>query len=253
MFRLIKLKPPHGWSAVAWEFAIVVLGVLVALGAQQLVENVQSNVRQHHAEDAMRLELAENDGPQAYARVLIANCLDEQLRRMRDNVTSAPPEQVRRWADDYTPPFRTWDSEAWHVVVASDIGSYMGPERLVDWSSPYRMMPYLSTANEREAQLVMDLREALPPTSVRSPSDEQEVRRIVAQLRLLNRRFAVTSELLLKRIGALDAQVPIDLQRDLVANARKMYGSCVDVPDLTATPRAQRTVSNLRSPVLEFH
>jgi hypothetical protein len=38
MFRLLKLKPPHGWNAVGWELGIVTLGVLVALAAQQAVE-----------------------------------------------------------------------------------------------------------------------------------------------------------------------------------------------------------------------
>ncbi|MEO7505076.1 MAG: hypothetical protein ABIT69_07840 [Sphingomicrobium sp.] len=37
MFRLLKLKPPHGWNAVAWELGIVTLGVLIALAAQQIV------------------------------------------------------------------------------------------------------------------------------------------------------------------------------------------------------------------------
>ena len=48
MFRLIKLKPPHGWNAVAWELAIVTLGVLIALGAQQVVQTIQwtSDVRE---------------------------------------------------------------------------------------------------------------------------------------------------------------------------------------------------------------
>jgi hypothetical protein len=40
VFRLMKVKPPHGWNAVAWELAIVTLGVLIALGAQQLVETL---------------------------------------------------------------------------------------------------------------------------------------------------------------------------------------------------------------------
>ena len=40
MFRLLKLRPPHGWNAVAWELAIVTLGVLIALAAQQLVETL---------------------------------------------------------------------------------------------------------------------------------------------------------------------------------------------------------------------
>jgi hypothetical protein len=37
MFRLIRLKPPHGWNAVAWELGIVTLGVLVALAARREV------------------------------------------------------------------------------------------------------------------------------------------------------------------------------------------------------------------------
>ncbi|WP_156029901.1 hypothetical protein [Sphingomonas sp. URHD0057] len=38
MFRLLKLTPPHGWNAVGWELGIVTLGVLIALGAQQVAE-----------------------------------------------------------------------------------------------------------------------------------------------------------------------------------------------------------------------
>jgi hypothetical protein len=38
MFRLMRLKPPHGWNAVAWELAVVTLGVVIALGAQQTVQ-----------------------------------------------------------------------------------------------------------------------------------------------------------------------------------------------------------------------
>ena len=30
MFRMLKLKPPHGWNAVGWELVIVVVGVLLA-------------------------------------------------------------------------------------------------------------------------------------------------------------------------------------------------------------------------------
>ena len=41
MFRLLRLNPPNGWHAVAWELLIVTLGVLVALGAQQLMERAR--------------------------------------------------------------------------------------------------------------------------------------------------------------------------------------------------------------------
>ena len=43
MFRPLRLrfKPPSGWHAVGWELLIVTLGVLIALGAQQMVEAVR--------------------------------------------------------------------------------------------------------------------------------------------------------------------------------------------------------------------
>ena len=40
MFKRLKLEPRHGWNAVAWELGVVTLGVLIALGAQQVVENL---------------------------------------------------------------------------------------------------------------------------------------------------------------------------------------------------------------------
>ncbi len=40
MFRLMRLKPPHGWNAVVWELAVVTVGVIVALAAQEWVEGL---------------------------------------------------------------------------------------------------------------------------------------------------------------------------------------------------------------------
>jgi len=60
MFRLIKLKPPHGWNAVAWELAIVTLGVLIALGAQQFVDGIHQRNEVAQLVGALRSELADN-------------------------------------------------------------------------------------------------------------------------------------------------------------------------------------------------
>lgn len=55
MFRLLRLKPPHGWHAISWELLIVTLGVLIALGAQQLVEAA----RDRRVADQTRAAIAE--------------------------------------------------------------------------------------------------------------------------------------------------------------------------------------------------
>ena len=60
MFRLTKLTPPHGWYAVAWELAIVTLGVLIALGAQQFVDGIHQRNEVAPLVGALRSELADN-------------------------------------------------------------------------------------------------------------------------------------------------------------------------------------------------
>jgi hypothetical protein len=240
-------KPLHGWRAFAGEVGVVVLGVLIALTANALVDAWQWRDKVERAEAAMRLELAEDNGPQAYGRALIGSCLDGQITRVHDGAGQVPLDQLRQWIRAYSPPFRTWDSEAWKVIVASEIGSHMGPDRLVAWSAPYRIMPMLTDQNQREAQWVIDLRETLPASGDPSPSDLQSLRRTAAQLKLLNNRFITSSQLLLGRIGANGAQVPLSMQRELIADARAMYGSCVTVPDLRARPGAELLTANLKS------
>ena len=60
MFRLTKVAPPHGWNAVVWELAIVTLGVLIALGAQQLVDGIHQRNEVTQLVGALRSELADS-------------------------------------------------------------------------------------------------------------------------------------------------------------------------------------------------
>ena len=244
-------KPLHGWREFLGEVGIIVLGVLIALALEQLVDAWQWREKVGRAEDAMRIELADDDGPQAYARELIGECLDTQITRIRDGADSAPPDQLRRWAAAYSPPFRTWDSEAWKIVVASDIGSHMGAERLIAWSAPYRFLPQLTEEDQREARLVVQLRADLPPSGKPSQSDLKSVRLDAAQLRLANRRFINTSQLMLTRMRALDAQLPKPVQHELTSEARAMYGGCVTVPDLNASAGAGLLSANIKSPSVQ--
>lgn len=240
-------KPLHGWRAFAGEVGIIVLGVLIALAFEQMVDAWQWRGKVRRAEAAMRIELSRDDGPQAYARVLIGRCLDARIGRIYDSAETASVGQLKQWTAAYSPPFRVWDSEAWKVVIASDIGSHMGSDRVISWSSPYRIVPMFTEEDAEEARLVVDMRNTLPVSSTPTPSDLQNLRRTSDQLRLLNRRFITGSKLLLARIGANGAQVPIPMQRGLIADARAMYGNCVTVPDLSTTPGADRLIANLKS------
>ena len=239
-------KPLHGWREFVGEVGIIVLGVLIALSAEQLVEAAQWRNKVGHAEKAMRLELGEDNGPQAYGRVLIARCLDMQISRIHDEAGKVPTNELRGWVLAYTPPFSSWDSEAWKTVLGSDVGSHMGPDRLVQWSSPYRVLGDLTQENHRERDVSIQLHEVLPPAGDASPADLQELRRDAAQLRTFNAGFYRASQLILARSKALGAPVPEPIKRELLKEARAIYGNCARAPDPNSKPLAQRLETNLR-------
>jgi hypothetical protein len=238
-------EPPDGWRTFVNDIVIVVIGVLIALGAQQLVESYEWRAKVSRAEAAMRLELIDDNGPAGYGRLLVAPCLDQRITAIHDGAGHVPSDQLREWIAGYTPPFRSWDSEAWKAVVASDVGSHMGTERLVQWSAMYRITPSMTEAVEREAQLAADLREAVPPTGEIGPAEAATIRRTAGQLRLLSRCLVRGSALLLARSEKNGTAVRLPIQQALLNQARAVYGDCVQAPDPDAVPEGQQLRSNL--------
>jgi hypothetical protein len=88
MFRLIKLKPPHGWSAVLWELGIVTLGVLIALGAQQFVDGLHWRSEMRDFRTAVRAEISTDLATYTY-------------RRDQDRCIVARLDELQRWLDNW--------------------------------------------------------------------------------------------------------------------------------------------------------
>ena len=133
MFRLLKIKPPHGWHAVAWELIIVAVGVLLALAAQQALESM--NQRREAAETR---ETVSNEIKETLAilelRRAAQPCIDRRLKEVRDIV------------DDWgrTGQFKTprWVSQAtWFAIVTArfDAAESAGRLALLPSEDQYRM------------------------------------------------------------------------------------------------------------------
>jgi len=241
-----KPKPWHGVREFLKEYVIIVVGVLTALAGEQAVEALHRGEQARRAEGAMRLELRDDDGPQAYGRVLIARCLDDRLAQIQDGAAGATADELRKRVSDYVPPVRTWDSEVWKVVVSSDVGNFMGAARLVDWSAAYRAVPLLNDNNRREAELAAELRSALPASGELSAADRENLRRLAGMLRFSNASIERGSELFLARTRALGAPVTAATRQGLLSQARSLYGDCAAAPDAAAPSAAQRSSANLR-------
>ncbi|TRW17647.1 hypothetical protein [Glacieibacterium frigidum] len=83
-----RRRLPRGWAAFLSELAIVVFGVFIALGAQQLVDTWRANSEVREFRAALKLELAESLG--AYqSRVAQSKCVNQRL------------DQLERWQRDW--------------------------------------------------------------------------------------------------------------------------------------------------------
>lgn len=124
MFRLIRLKPPHGWNAVAWELGIVTLGVIIALAAQQWANNRAQRSQMDKSETALREEVAEHYNYAVEFRV-VHPCLQAQLDGLRQRVMSsgavinpAPvySEETSRFV--LRMPSKIYPTDAWQAAIS---------------------------------------------------------------------------------------------------------------------------------------
>ena len=79
--RIRSLAPAHGWHSFATEIVVVVIGVLLALGAQQLVDDWHWRGEVADYRSAVREELAHNLG--SYQRRLEqSGCVERRLGQL---------------------------------------------------------------------------------------------------------------------------------------------------------------------------
>ena len=231
-----KPHPVQNWRELLSEIGVIVIGVLIALSAEQAVEAVHWGHKIDQAEDAVRLELRDDDAPQAYARSLTGVCLDRQLGRMRAVLQSGGTRDA--WlnaARGYAPPQRTWDMEAWRAMVASDVGPHMGAERLVRWSDPYRLVPSLQAENAQETRDVADAMALGAGSGAITPGEADRLSVAIARLQSDNHQMTAVSAMLVALIESTGVKLKPQDRADILADARRRFGDCVAeprVPDL---------------------
>src|SRR4029079_313978 len=123
MFRMLKLKPPHGWDAVAWELVIVTVGVLMALALQQWAEDVGSQSKVKRARDAIRQELRDHYFNAVEWRTFSPS-VSAQLDRIEDRLphsrSALQPIELHHLSGirvAVMAPGRIYDDSAWQGAI----------------------------------------------------------------------------------------------------------------------------------------
>jgi hypothetical protein len=224
-------KPWHDWRNDARELAIVVIGVLIALLAQEVVQGWEWKRKVAVARDAMRYELLVDDGPQLYQRAAMHPCVRASLDRIRAAVEAGRSRsEIARAIDGYWVEFRTFDRLALDSANSSDVAAHMPQDELRAMSRVYQVMPLMERTNAQEGADLARLR-AFRRTGG-SVSDAEKDRALEAVEALRNDEeiiwLRVQAKLpVLMQIGPLDRQ-RVD---HFMANARAHYEACIrDLP-----------------------
>jgi hypothetical protein len=192
------LKPLRGWREFSGEVGIIVLGVLIALGAQQVVQGIQEREDIAQLRSALRAELADN------------RARWEDMRAS-DPCTLQRLDALARWSETapnhakLVRPFvlRLWNmhSSAWDVAKSSPAtGNIPLDERLT-----YAEL-YAATDNWRE-YFAEERANAIQLSALLESADQPESRRQiqfhVAKARVLRRRRTENYPYFFRRFDAL--------------------------------------------------
>lgn len=156
MFDIHKVKPVHGWREFIGEVGIIVLGVLIALGAEQVIEHLHWESKVASAQQALRSELA--DGYLSAAeRIIEAPCLNAQLDVLKARVlksgatlAAAPLYNTPFGPSVYRYPSRTWDDTIWQSTISEQVSSHIDQDKRQQLAYAYNSIALLRRLNEAE-------------------------------------------------------------------------------------------------------
>lgn len=229
MFRLLKLNPPNGWRAVAWELGIVTAGVLVALGVQQWAEARSWNAKTNSARKALRSELADHH-EQAVEWRIVAPCINAQLDRLERRLLAsngknnpAPIHTEEFYGEDpYTfairTPSRPYEDSVWLATNGEGVSSFLRDDERLEFGWHYGQARDTDEQNDLVAQLASRL-SVLTKSIDLDPGVKLAMLLHIEELRGHNRWMIIRTGQLVDHIVKLDMVPPRKRIEAFIANS----------------------------------
>ena len=223
-------KPLHGWREFAGEVGIIVLGVLIALGAEQVVEAGHHRQEGVQAEGVIRNEIGLNLG-RLQSRMGIHACVSrriDQLQELLDGASSNPAIGKPSWIG--RPQYWTFLNSRWQAESQAGRAALVGPRRLSDYGVMYNRMQNLQDEMGLEQTDWAKLR-TLEHIRRLDPAGVLEFNVTLQDARYRNWRLALVTEQLFDMAGMLNLRA--------VANATSADRS-ICLPITTTRAEANR-------------
>lgn len=128
-----KPKPIHNLRELASEIGVIVIGILIALGLEQVIETLhtrhQTEIAQQAVDREVRFNLAK-----ANREIDMRDCMERQMAALSGAIGKGDQAQVRRLlsAAGLVGPF-PWTHAAWQAAVDSEAADHFDPARRHDY------------------------------------------------------------------------------------------------------------------------
>ena len=122
-------KPVRGWRMLLGEIGIIVVGVLIALGAQQALDDFKWRRDVAAGRDALRVDY-QNIILNARERTGLDQCLRARLNELAALLARTPGRTpgIGRFG---SPPERQWVPVSWGSLVSTGVSAHMPPREML--------------------------------------------------------------------------------------------------------------------------
>jgi hypothetical protein len=182
--------PLHGWRAFAGEVGVIVLGVLVALASQQLVEDWQWRQETAATRDALRREAADNLDA-ALQRSQQQPCVERRLKEIEAIFAarkSGDPIYIRRPVG--RPVSYYGKTDTWRVEIASQSLSHMPLDEKLAFATAFGNYENLNSVLRLEQDFWLRLNVLNAPDQLEA-GDWPPLRQAYAEAQVLNARLKI--------------------------------------------------------------
>jgi len=221
MFRLMKLKPPHGWRAAWWEFSIVTLGVLLALGAEQTIRGIQAERELGAVRQALNNE-ARRNLTAVHFREQLKPCIDRRLGELRKVLERHKERQpLGITAPIGTPTYWAESTGTWQIALSGEALGNMPLEEKLAYSDAFDTYQAFTRLRDDENVHWRTI-SLLDEARLLGDEDWPTLHRAFGEARAINNRFTAMNEYILKSATLGEPVEPLNL-RPAVAEGLRQF------------------------------
>lgn len=147
-----KPKPVHGWRELLSEVGVVVIGIVIALSGEQILEAIHWKHKVAAAELDLRKELADSLSYSVEQQQL-HRCVSDYLDELQNAIIRSDSDAINKLHELGIPlDAHPWRSSSWTAALSGQIADHLPHDKVAAYSIAFRLV----TAGGEWQNLVAD-------------------------------------------------------------------------------------------------